>query len=775
MLKRFRFRRGGGRRLNLFGNMKLRPKLLGSFLIVALFTGILGFFALRTYTDVDREVTQLGEDVVPGAISMLDLEATFGSLFKELEEYLTLGEEEALADVSEYILAIQKTTTENTESEAAIGEEEYLAAYELESRAAYILGLAQRVVDTSQTMADLQTDSEGIRAEMYREAVELGEIIEERINMHASEFDDTQAGGILTSETGDPVDEAFRQLTEDVVPTWVSLLETQAALGRLITEVEEAYESGDVTILAENVYKYMERIRGSTTELTALAPELGEEEAAAAADIEMRAADIIVLAQEYMNEIFPLMSKRAEHMDLKLEMYSEAKALGEILDLQIGEHMDELDASTAAVNRAQAVGQQTIWLVAAIALAVALVLGFGVTRSILRPVSLITNTYSEVGMGNFDARAEVVTGDELGDMSIALNSMLDNTLGLIQTRQERDAMQASIQKLLREVSGVAEGDLTVEAEVTADMTGAIADSFNLMIGQLRNIITGVQEATLHVSSSANEIRTTTEHLSQGSESQAMQIADTSSEIEEMAVSIAQVSENATVSATVGEQSLTNAREGTLAVQNTMEGMNRIRDQVQETAKRIKRLGESSQEIGEIVQLIGDIADRTSILALNASIQAAMAGEAGQGFAVVAEEVERLAERSTQATKQIDTLIRTIQNETNEAVAAMEATTNEVVAGSKLAEEAGQALSEIETVSARLAELSQSISLASKQQARGSEVLAKSMSEIAEVTQQTASGTKQAAVSISSLASLADELRESVSAFKLPSGNGRETV
>ncbi|MEJ2607487.1 MAG: methyl-accepting chemotaxis protein, partial [Anaerolineales bacterium] len=352
--------------------------------------------------------------------------------------------------------------------------------------------------------------------------------------------------------------------------------------------------------------------------------------------------------------------------------------------------------------------------------------------------------------------------------SETLNAMLDNTLGLIQTREERDAMQASIQKLLREVSGVADGDLTVEAEVTADMTGAIADSFNLMIGQLREIITGVQQATQKVSASANEIQARTEQLSRGSESQALQIAETSGAIEEMATSIAQVSESATMSASVGEQSLVNAKQGTLAVQNTMQGMNRIRDQVQETAKRIKRLGESSQEIGEIVELISDIADRTSILSLNASIQAAMAGEAGQGFAVVAEEVERLAERSLQATQQIETLIRTIQTETNEAVAAMEATTNEVVSGTKLAEEAGNALNEIEAVSVRLAELSQSISLAAQQQARGSENVAKAMSEIAEITQQTAEGTKDTAVSINSLARMADELRVSVSAFKLPS-------
>jgi methyl-accepting chemotaxis protein len=408
-------------------------------------------------------------------------------------------------------------------------------------------------------------------------------------------------------------------------------------------------------------------------------------------------------------------------------------------------------------------------------LALIAIVGFISDQNITEPIGHIMDLFSQIGMGNYEARAEVTTGDELGTLSTSLNAMLDNTLTLIQTREERDVMQASIMKLLDEVSGVAEGDLTAEAEVTADITGAIADSFNFMIAQLRDIISGVQEATLQVSSSANEIQTTAEHLAQGSEAQAAQISDTAAAVEEMAVSIQQVSENTALSATVGEQALANAQQGAKAVQDTVEEMNLIREQVQETAKRIKRLGESSQEIGEIVQLIGDIADRTSILALNASIQAAMAGEAGRGFAVVAEEVERLAERSTEATKQITTLIRTIQNETNEAVAAMEATTQEVVAGSQLAEQAGQALSEIEGVSNRLAELIQSISLASKQQARGSETLAMSMDEISEVTQQTAAGTKQAAVAINSLAFLADELRASVSAFKLPGGDGHEPL
>jgi twitching motility protein PilJ len=358
--------------------------------------------------------------------------------------------------------------------------------------------------------------------------------------------------------------------------------------------------------------------------------------------------------------------------------------------------------------------------------------------------------------------------DEIGSMAQSLNGMLDKVLPLMEARQqERDAIQGAVMKLLDEVSGVAEGDLTKEAEVTADVTGAIADSFNYMIEQLRKIIGNVQDATLQVSTSANEIQATSDQLVEGSQSQAKQIVSTTAALDEMTNSIRHVSENAGVSATVAQQAMASARQGNEAVQNTIDGMNRIRDQVQETAKRIKRLGESTQEIGQIIQLIDDIADRTSILALNASIQASMAGEAGRGFAVVAGEVERLAERSTDATKKIATLVKTIQSETGEAVTAMEKGIQEVVEGSQLANQAGQALVEIEAVSRKLAELIHSISAASKQQAKGSEALAKSMVEISQITQHTAAGTRHAAGSVSQLADLADALRASVSTFRLP--------
>ena len=396
-----------------------------------------------------------------------------------------------------------------------------------------------------------------------------------------------------------------------------------------------------------------------------------------------------------------------------------------------------------------------------------IVLVWQITRGINRQVGTMTKLFSAIGIGDFSARAEVLSRDELGQATASLNAMLDGVLSLIQSREERDRIQDSIRKLLDEISGLAEGDLTKQAEVTAEITGAIADAFNTMSDELRNIISKVLDTTVAVTHSATEVQSTTEHLASGSESQAQQIVDASAAIDEMAVSIQQVSGNASSAAGMAETALNSAKLGTEAVHKTIEGMNGIRQQVQQTAKRIKRLGESSQEIGEIVQLINDIAERTTILALNASIQAAMAGDAGKGFAVVAEEVERLAEHSTDATKKISGLIKSIQTDTNEAIAAMEETTREVVAESGLANEAGQKLADIEKNSTHLAEIIQSISLASKQQSRGSEGVAKSMSEISQVTQQTAAGAKQAAISIRKLAKLADDLHGSLDRFKLP--------
>jgi twitching motility protein PilJ len=331
---------------------------------------------------------------------------------------------------------------------------------------------------------------------------------------------------------------------------------------------------------------------------------------------------------------------------------------------------------------------------------------------------------------------------------------------LTKTQTQNDQNQNAILRLLDELADLADGDLTAEATVTEDFTGAIADSINYAIDQMRG--TAVRVAT-----AAQESQSTAMQLADASEHQAQEIAGASAAVNEMAVSIDQVSSNAAESSAVAERSVAIAKKGTNVVQNTIRGMDNIREQIQETSKRIKRLGESSQEIGDIVSLINDIADQTNILSLNAAIQASMAGDAGRGFAVVADEVQRLAERSSAATKQIEALVKTIQSDTNEAVISMEHTTADVVRGARLAQDAGVALEEIENVSTNLAELIQNISNAARQQSSSALHISNTMNVIQEITSQTSSGTNATAYSIGNLADMAFELRSSVAGFKLP--------
>ncbi|MEO8459487.1 MAG: methyl-accepting chemotaxis protein [Dokdonella sp.] len=327
--------------------------------------------------------------------------------------------------------------------------------------------------------------------------------------------------------------------------------------------------------------------------------------------------------------------------------------------------------------------------------------------------------------------------------------------------------QEAILRLLDEMGSLAEGDLTVHATVSEDITGAIADSVNFAIEALRSLVTTINETAVQVSGSAQETQATAMHLADAAEHQARQITQASASMSEIAMSIDEVSEKSAESARVAQRSVAIASKGATTVRQTIQGMDSIRDQIQETAKRIKRLGESSQEIGSIVELINEIAEQTNILSLNAAIQAASAGEAGRGFGVVADEVQRLAERASTSTRRIETLVQTIQSDTNEAVNSMEQTTSEVVSGARMAEDAGLALGEIQTVSNDLAELIHSISTAASQQSVATASISDTMNLIQEITTQTSVGASQTAESIGNLAQLAADLRRSVADFKLP--------
>ena len=333
-------------------------------------------------------------------------------------------------------------------------------------------------------------------------------------------------------------------------------------------------------------------------------------------------------------------------------------------------------------------------------------------------------------------------------------------------KRVNDANQAAILRLMNELQTVAEGDLTQEATVTEDITGAIADSVNYTVEELRSLVANVQSTATRVAQTTSKVETTSTELLATSTEQLREIRETGQSVLDMAARINDVSAQAQESASVARQSLQAAESGLTAVQNAIGGMNSIRDQIQETSKRIKRLGESSQEIGEITELIADITEQTNVLALNAAIQAASAGEAGRGFSVVAEEVQRLAERSGDATRQIAALVKAIQTDTQDAVAAMERSTQGVVEGARLSDNAGTALSEIDSVSRRLADLIEQISSAASKEADQANEVASNIQHIFAVTEQTGESTRSTANQVRDLARMADELRQSVARFKI---------
>ena len=335
-----------------------------------------------------------------------------------------------------------------------------------------------------------------------------------------------------------------------------------------------------------------------------------------------------------------------------------------------------------------------------------------------------------------------------------------------EAQRVNDANQAAILRLMNELQAVAEGDLTQEATVTEDITGAIADSVNYTVEELRMLVGNVQNTATQVAQTTAQVDSTSTELLAASTEQLREIRETGRSVLDMASRITEVSTQAQESAAVARQSLVAADTGLQAVQNAIGGMNAIRDQIQDTSKRIKRLGESSQEIGEITELISDITEQTNVLALNAAIQAASAGDAGRGFSVVAEEVQRLAERSADATRQIAALVKAIQTDTQDAVGAMERSTQGVVQGAKLSDNAGTALTEIDSVSRRLADLIEQISQSASREAESANVVAANIQHIFAVTEQTGEGTRASARQVRELSHMAEELRQSVSRFKI---------
>jgi methyl-accepting chemotaxis protein len=395
------------------------------------------------------------------------------------------------------------------------------------------------------------------------------------------------------------------------------------------------------------------------------------------------------------------------------------------------------------------------------------------SNRVLAPVKQIADFAERFSHGDFRARAAVDSADDFGFIAENLNRAAESASRVMFNQEAQENLQKSVTEFLTIVSQVARGDLTLRGRVTNDALGNVVDSVNYMLDNFVKVLERVRKGALDVQSSANEILIASEEMSTGAIQQDQEITNTSSAVEELTVSMKQVSNNAEASAEAARRALDAAEQGNRSVRDTLEGMQRIRSSVQATAKRIKALGDRSLEISEIVNVINDITEQTNLLALNAAIEAARAGEAGRGFAVVADEVRKLAEHSRAATKDIAALIKAIQAETNDAVVVMEEGTREVEVGARLADQAGRALDAISSVVRQSAELVQEISLASKQQVRGTEGVANAMQIISNITRQTSQGARQTARTVEQMVHMSEQLNEALSQFRVSSGGPGE--
>jgi len=553
--------------------------------------------------------------------------------------------------------------------------------------------------------------------------------------------------------------DALRQNTDAIIAseqTVLSLHQVAATLAETIPQLQVEYEEVvDILLesgapaaqvsVAQRQSLLAERILGSVNKVLA-----GDEDSVQAADMFGRDASLFGRVLAAMLEGSAAMEISQVSDDEALERLAEISELFEFVSGSVDEILETSPELFQVRESASSI--------------------FTVSQTLLDKASELAVGFEDLASGR---AINTLFGYVLGALALgsiiltALVMVRETNRRLAETAEKNERNQAAILRLLDEIADLADGDLTVAATVTEDFTGAIADSINYSIDQLRDLVATINLTAVQVAGAAQETQATAMHLAEASEHQAQEIAGASAAINEMAVSIDQVSANASESSAVAERSVAIANKGNEVVHNTITGMDNIREQIQDTSKRIKRLGESSQEIGDIVSLINDIADQTNILALNAAIQASMAGDAGRGFAVVADEVQRLAERSSAATKQIEALVKTIQTDTNEAVISMEQTTSEVVRGARLAQDAGVALEEIEKVSKTLAALIQNISNAARQQASSAGHISNTMNVIQEITSQTSSGTTATAKSIGNLAKMASEMRKSVSGFTLP--------
>jgi twitching motility protein PilJ len=694
------------------GHRKIRSKLIWAFMTLIALTLVVIAITLVSQTYTQRTINDLV--LVHGKIARLSLETEKNlRLMQGYEKDLLLNHKK---------IGIRKAKELYLNPFVEYGGEAYQTLYEIQQ-----LATTPQDVDAAQSAMD-------------------------SINEYLSAF----VGTVNIIELR--VDEEFGEL--------VKLHQSMAHLREMILnsgiqEIEKPFYSLNQAFQEYKIVSNVDSISKVVEEKEALSKAI--EKSAGARQVQAQLLGLLAEFDKWFSEV----SNTDGIIAARISGYQDAVRRSEpIIKSFLNFAVENEAAATLEMENTASLVVKVVLAVGIVSILLGVFIAVKLSRGLTNQVNHIMGLLDEIGMGNFQARTEVVSNDELGAMAKSLNDMLDNITVLIQSQEERDTIQESIMKLLEEISALSDGDFTARAEVTEDMTGAIADSFNAMADQFTDIISKVKIATESVDVTSEEVTRQTMGLAEKNIEQVNGVAAAVDVIEVMVGSIREVAQNALQSASVSKTSRLNAQEGALAVNETSSAMVEIREQINETARSIKRLGESSLEIGNIVQIIDDIADRTSILALNASIQAAMAGDAGHGFAVVADEVQRLADSSSNSTKQIELLVKSIQTEIKDVTNRIDESIGKVVQGTKLADGAHDKLQEIENVSNQLAELIEAITKATTSQVQMSETISKTMEDVGEVSRESSLSSQDTATSMNVLSRTARELRSAVEVFKI---------
>src|SRR3989441_1554112 len=439
---------------------------------------------------------------------------------------------------------------------------------------------------------------------------------------------------------------------------------------------------------------------------------------------------------------------------------------GQLGTVRVG--MDRSIITTAAAHA----GQYLLAVFGGVAL-LAVLAGMVFAHHITKPVTQVVRAAERVGQGDLSKLVTVTSRDEIGQLAVTFNDAVVRLRALVQTEAERDEersrredLQRNIARFLDIATEIAQGDLTKRGEVTSDVLGSVVDAINVMVGELATIIDDVRQAAHQVLASANEMIGAMEQTAGGAQAQSREAVSVSDAMETLTRSVRRVAEDAEASSAAARHAFDAATKGEQAVRASLTGMQRIRGEVQRISRKVKSLADRSLEISEIVNTIEDIASQTHLLALNAAIEAAGAGESGLRFAVVAEEVRKLAERSGKAAKDIVVLIKAVQSETQQAVMAMEEGTREVEAGFKVTVEAGERLHQIGEISQKAAALGPDILQTSQDQVRDVESGAVAVQSIAGVAVETEKAVLETRKTMDQMVRVAEALTASLARVKL---------